>query len=85
MSKQIPFDILPPEQLITLIGLGDYFEMEGGPDVREEMTKADLIEEFEDMEAANFGEYVELSGHGDGGENAVYVTIWNGSIHIVTA
>lgn len=84
MSKQIKFNKLPPTQLITIIGLNDYFG-DGGPDVTEELTKDEFITKYkEEMECKKrdvFPLWVESSG--DGQENMVAITIWNGSIHTI--
>ena len=78
MKKQVSFKSLPPTQLITVIGMNDYFGDDDYPQVNEEVTKQEFCENLDQLSFEDW-----LNGSGDGGENYVAVTIIDGSIHTI--
>ena len=76
---KIEFNDLPPTQELTIVTLGDYFGGEGV--VQQMMTKEEFIEDQLDGGEYSFEEF--MAGSGDGADNFIVLTIWNGKITIV--
>ncbi len=78
-KTKVKFKSLAAEQIIYIIGMGDYFE-EGGPNIRESKTKQELADELE-QDGVTFNDFMASSG--DGQENFVVMTILNNTLCIV--
>ena len=77
---KVEFNNLPPTQEITIVTLGDYFGGEGV--VQHMLTKEEFIDDHLDGGEYSFEEFME--GSGDGADNFIVLTIWDGKIAIVS-
>ena len=78
-KTKVKFKSLAAEQIIYIVGMGDYFE-EDGPNIRESKTKQELADELE-QDGVTFDDFKASSG--DGQENFVVMTILNNTLCIV--
>ena len=76
---KVEFNNLPLTQELTIVTLGDYFGGEGA--VQQVLTKEEFIADQLDGGDYSFEEFME--GSGDGADNFIVLTIWNGKIAIV--
>ena len=76
---KVEFNNLPPTQELTIVTLGDYFGGEGAE--QQVLTKEEFIADQLDGGDYSFEEFME--GSGDGADNFIVLTIWNGKIAIV--
>ena len=78
-KNKVKFKSLAAEQIIYIVGMGDYFG-ENGPRINETKTKQQLADELE-QDGVTFNDYMASSG--DGQENFVVMTILNNTLYIV--
>lgn len=77
---KVKFSKLPLAQELTIVTLGDYF---GGEGVEQQvLTKEEFIADQLDGGEYSFEGFLE--GSGDGADNFIVLTIWNGKIAIVS-